>query len=142
MPRFPGVALVSLAYPRLFSQHASGVQDTCSAGCARFTRLPLAILPSRLRRELKTVDTRFERESVVQKADRPGRRLQPAQLPCSANRQAEETPAGTAPFCLVTPYSKKCIYEDAPTCRMAASMERSAFIQNGEPGVCVENPNR
>ena len=28
MPRFPGVALVSLAYPWLFSQHASGVQDS------------------------------------------------------------------------------------------------------------------
>jgi len=28
MPRFPGVALVPLAYPWLFSQHASGVQDS------------------------------------------------------------------------------------------------------------------
>jgi len=28
MPRFPGVALVSLADPWLFSQHASGVQDS------------------------------------------------------------------------------------------------------------------
>ena len=27
-PGFPGVALVSLAYPWLFSQHASGVQDS------------------------------------------------------------------------------------------------------------------
>ena len=61
---------------------------------------------------------------------------------CEANPKADEAPSGTAPFCLVTPYSKKCIYGDAPTCRMAASMERSVFIQNGEPGVCVENPNR
>jgi hypothetical protein len=59
-----------------------------------------------------------------------------------ANPQAEEAPAGTAPFCLVTPNNKKCIYDGAPTCRMAASMQRSIFIQNGEPGVCVENPNR
>ena len=29
--RFPGVALVSLAYPRLFSQHASGVQGTIAS---------------------------------------------------------------------------------------------------------------
>jgi len=28
MPRFPGVALVSLAYPWLFFQHASGVRDS------------------------------------------------------------------------------------------------------------------
>ena len=61
---------------------------------------------------------------------------------CEANPNDDAAPSGTAPFCLVTPYSKKCIYADAATCRMAASMERSIFIQNGEPGACVENPNR
>jgi hypothetical protein len=61
---------------------------------------------------------------------------------CEANPKEDEAPAGTAPFCLVTPYSRKCIYNDASTCRMAASMERSMFIQNGQPGVCEENPKR
>jgi hypothetical protein len=61
---------------------------------------------------------------------------------CEANPQTDEASAGAAPFCLVTPNNKKCIYDDAPTCRMAASMERSIFVQNGEPGVCVENPDR
>ena len=61
---------------------------------------------------------------------------------CEANPVEDEASAGTAPFCLVTPNSRKCIYDDAPTCRMAASMERSIFVQNGEPGACVENSNR
>jgi hypothetical protein len=61
---------------------------------------------------------------------------------CEVNPKEDEAPSGAAPFCLVTPYSRKCIYDNASTCRMAASMERSIFVQNGEPGVCVENPNR
>jgi hypothetical protein len=61
---------------------------------------------------------------------------------CEVNPKEDKAPSGTAPFCLVTPYSTKCIYDDAPTCRMAASIERSRFIQNGAPGVCTENPNR
>jgi hypothetical protein len=61
---------------------------------------------------------------------------------CEVNPKENEASSGTAPFCLVTPYSRKCIYDNAATCRMAASMERSIFIQNGEPGVCAENPNR
>lgn len=61
---------------------------------------------------------------------------------CEANPKGDEASSGTAPFCLVTPYSRKCIYDNAATCRMAASMERSRFIQNDEPGVCTENPDR
>ena len=61
---------------------------------------------------------------------------------CEINPKEDKAPSGTAPFCLVTPYSTKCIYDDAATCRMAASIERSRFIQNGEPGVCEVNPNR
>ena len=61
---------------------------------------------------------------------------------CEINPKENKAPSGTAPFCLVTPYSTKCIYDDAETCRMAASMERSIFIQNGQPGVCEVNPNR
>src|SRR5262245_56877986 len=62
---------------------------------------------------------------------------------CEGNPKDDEAPPpGTAPFCLVTPYKKKCIYENEVTCRMAASMERSVFMQNDQPGVCRENPNR
>jgi len=61
---------------------------------------------------------------------------------CEVNPKEDEASSGTAPFCLVTPYSRKCIYDDASTCRMTAMMERSRFMQNDEPGVCTENPDR
>lgn len=52
----------------------------------------------------------------------------------------ENKPApGMAPYCLVTPYETKCIFDSHPACRMAASIENSEIIKQAE---CVANPNR
>jgi hypothetical protein len=58
---------------------------------------------------------------------------------CEFNSQEDKPAPGTAPFCLVTPYVTKCIFDDAPACRMAASIENSEIIKQAE---CVANPNR
>ncbi|MEO8341189.1 MAG: hypothetical protein ABI604_16010 [Nitrospirota bacterium] len=51
----------------------------------------------------------------------------------------EKPPSGTAPFCLVTPQGTKCIYKDAPTCHMAASINTPAYANKVR---CVANPDR
>ena len=52
----------------------------------------------------------------------------------------KHTPApGAAPFCLVTPYATKCIFDDASACRFAASIENSDLIKQAK---CVANPNQ
>jgi len=51
----------------------------------------------------------------------------------------DRTPSGAAPFCLVTPQGTKCIYDDASTCRMAASINTPAYANKVR---CVANPDR
>ena len=58
---------------------------------------------------------------------------------CKINQKEDKAPSGTAPFCLVTPRGTECIYDDAPACRMAASINTPAFANKV---VCAENPNR
>ena len=58
---------------------------------------------------------------------------------CEINQKEDKAPSGTAPFCLVTSESRECIYDDAPACRMAASINAPAFANKV---VCVENQNR
>jgi hypothetical protein len=58
---------------------------------------------------------------------------------CEFNRNEDKPAPGTAPYCLVTPSETKCIFDEAPGCRMAASIENSEIIKRAE---CVENPNR
>jgi hypothetical protein len=58
---------------------------------------------------------------------------------CEINSKEEKAAPGTAPFCLVTPYGSKCIFDDAPACRMAASIENSEVVKRAE---CVANPDR
>src|SRR5262245_31810745 len=61
---------------------------------------------------------------------------------CEANPKDDEAPPpGTAPFCLVTPYRKKCIYENEDTCSMEASMEHSVFIQYDNHVECSKYHN-
>ena len=58
---------------------------------------------------------------------------------CEFNRNEDKPAPGTAPYCLVTPSETKCIYDDAPACRMAASIQNSQIVKRAE---CVANPNR
>jgi len=58
---------------------------------------------------------------------------------CEVNQKKDKAPSGSAPFCLVTSESRECIYDDAPACRMAASINTPAFANKV---ACVENSNR
>ena len=58
---------------------------------------------------------------------------------CEINKEEDKAPSGTAPFCLVGPQGTKCIYDDEPACRLAASINNTALIKNA---VCAANPNR
>ena len=58
---------------------------------------------------------------------------------CEIESEEDKPAPGTAPFCLVTPYATKCIFDNAPACRFAASIENSEVIKQAK---CVGNPNR
>lgn len=58
---------------------------------------------------------------------------------CERNPVEDKAAQGRAPYCLATPYETKCIFESAPACRMAASIENSEIIRQAE---CVANPNQ
>ena len=58
---------------------------------------------------------------------------------CEIHSKEDKMVSDTAPFCLVTPYGTKCIFDDAQACRLAALIENSELIKQAE---CVANPKR
>ena len=58
---------------------------------------------------------------------------------CEFNSQKDKAGPGSAPYCLVTTFETKCIFDDAPACRIAASIQNSQIVKRAQ---CVANPNR
>lgn len=58
---------------------------------------------------------------------------------CEFNPKEDKPAPGSAPYCLVTPFETKCIFDDASACHLAAKVQNSEIIKRAE---CVANPNR
>ena len=58
---------------------------------------------------------------------------------CVANQQKDKAPSGTGPYCLVTPYDTKWIYDDDLGMPHGCIDRKFSTYKNA---ACVENPNR